>query len=42
MNLCAESLKPLLAKVIPELAVVHAHAILVQPGATGKFTTDIE
>jgi len=30
LNLCAESLKPLLAKIVPELAVVHAQAILAE------------
>ena len=40
-DLFTESVKPLLAQVVLELAVVHAQAILAQPGATGKFTTDI-
>jgi len=41
LDLGAESLKPLLAKIVPELAVGHAQAILAQPGRPRKFTADI-
>jgi len=41
LDLCAESLQPFLAAVVPELAVGHTQAVLAQLGTTGKFTTDI-